>query len=165
MSRTDKYFKKIRPVVLERDGHKCVNCNCIKNLEVHHVYGYDNDNLDDLQTLCTTCHNSAPMGEEYWEWLKVQDNVKPFLNPFDKMKRARKFYRLEKGKCEGRKAFGEDSISEKETVERIKELSKQQLSCGKIAIILDRENRITRMGKNWNRGTVWAIIKRYNLGL
>ena len=46
---------------LERDGHQCRSCGAVEHLHVHHRDGSGegdspNHDLDNLQTLCTTCH-------------------------------------------------------------------------------------------------------------
>ncbi|MGL5749650.1 MAG: HNH endonuclease, partial [Paraclostridium sp.] len=58
--KSDKW-SEIRKIILSRDNNKCVKCSSSKNLQVHHST-YDNifneeNNLDDLVTLCKTCHN------------------------------------------------------------------------------------------------------------
>ena len=60
-------WKEIREIVKERDGHKCLICNCSADkdkgihLSVHHRT-YENkynerENLGDLITLCKSCHD------------------------------------------------------------------------------------------------------------
>jgi hypothetical protein len=68
----DKYmgaYRSVRPLVLRRDNNKCVKCASGLRLEVHHVNGYTDNDIKNLQTLCYRCHSVAPMGEDYWEWL------------------------------------------------------------------------------------------------
>jgi 5-methylcytosine-specific restriction endonuclease McrA len=51
-------WKKLREKVLERDGHRCAKCGKPDRLQAHHRT-YDRvreENLDDLITLCRTCH-------------------------------------------------------------------------------------------------------------
>lgn len=54
------YWKSVRKLVKERDGHRCVLCNTPEDLTVHHrTYkhvGQEMDNLGDLTTLCRPCH-------------------------------------------------------------------------------------------------------------
>lgn len=72
--RRDAYiaeFRAVRPSVLIRDRYCCVKCGDRLNLEVHHVYGYEDSKPEHLQTLRYWCHLIAPMGEEYWEWKQV----------------------------------------------------------------------------------------------
>ena len=66
---------------------------------------------------------------------------------------------------EGRMPFGIKTDEEAETVGRIKTLSRKRKglgvrSHGEIAAILNDEGHMTRQGRPWNRGTVWAILKR-----
>ena len=60
------YKKNVRPLVLERDGHKCQFCYSTERLNVHHR-SYKNCRtrleVDDCITLCKTCHNGL---HEIW---------------------------------------------------------------------------------------------------
>ncbi len=55
-------FGNNRIKVLERDNYKCVKCGSINLICVHHIDGSGrgsknhNNNLDNLITLCRTCH-------------------------------------------------------------------------------------------------------------
>ena len=62
-------YTEVRSLVLERDKNMCVKCATGIRLEVHHVNGYNDNNIKNLQTLCYRCHLVAPMGGEYWKWL------------------------------------------------------------------------------------------------
>jgi len=76
-SKHRKAYMSARPLVLERDNNKCVKCASKVALEVHHVNGYTDNDIKNLQTLCCHCHLVAPMGEDYWTWLdKGMDGVK-----------------------------------------------------------------------------------------
>jgi len=78
MSQRDAYQSKylaVREDVLKRDNYSCVKCGSKTVLEVHHVFGYENNEKDNLQTLCTYCHKIAPMGDAFFEWLKDKDAV------------------------------------------------------------------------------------------
>jgi hypothetical protein len=54
------YWKCIRALALERDGHECRNCKAKERLHVHHrTYehrGREHEHLDDVTTLCEACH-------------------------------------------------------------------------------------------------------------
>lgn len=52
-----KGWKKVRTLVLERDGNRCVICSGQENLHIHHIDG-DNthDSAENLVTLCEFCH-------------------------------------------------------------------------------------------------------------
>jgi hypothetical protein len=62
-------YTDVRSLVLSRDDNKCVKCDTGIKLEVHHVNGYKDNNIKNLQTLCYRCHIVAPMGGEYWKWV------------------------------------------------------------------------------------------------
>jgi len=81
-----------------------------------------------------------------------------------KLRAARERVRRDRGRCEGRKPFG-DRPGESQTVERILQLRRKprggtRLSYAKIAGQLNTENRPTRTGKPWTPGSVFAIVKR-----
>ena len=81
-----------------------------------------------------------------------------------KLRAARERKRREGGKCEGRKAFGTTAI-ERETLTRMKHLARKprnsdRRSYGQIAELLNSEGCRTRTGRPWNRGTIFAILKR-----
>lgn len=63
--RNDERFNGLRYKILERDGYKCTKCGVginEKRLDVHHIDGVGrnstkpNNNIDNLITLCTSCH-------------------------------------------------------------------------------------------------------------
>jgi hypothetical protein len=71
--RRDKHkpaYNAVRPLVLERDGHACRKCGERALLEVHHLFGYEDNSVESMVTLCWLCHGRAPMAEAYWEWEK-----------------------------------------------------------------------------------------------
>lgn len=41
-----------------RDGFKCVRCGSEEKLRVHHIRNTKSHSLDDLETLCQTCHHA-----------------------------------------------------------------------------------------------------------
>lgn len=52
-------WAELRPVVLERDGHRCTQCGSTENLHVHHYRARrrgGTNQMDNLQTLCERCH-------------------------------------------------------------------------------------------------------------
>jgi group II intron reverse transcriptase/maturase len=52
-------WAELRPVVLERDGHRCTQCGSAENLHVHHCRARrrgGTHQMDNLQTLCECCH-------------------------------------------------------------------------------------------------------------
>ena len=57
-------WKRVRRVVLKRDGWRCVECGHGGRLEVHHVHPLARSTADpfdpaDLRTLCRACHFAA----------------------------------------------------------------------------------------------------------
>lgn len=71
-----KAFRTMRPLIRERDGHKCVVCSATKSLHVHHIDNWPMNNASsNLVTLCATCHrkwhaaiDSKP-STILWPWL------------------------------------------------------------------------------------------------
>jgi 5-methylcytosine-specific restriction endonuclease McrA len=56
------YWRNVRKLVLDRDGHKCTKCNSEEILHIHHLT-YKNhfnelEHLEDLITLCKKCHRA-----------------------------------------------------------------------------------------------------------
>jgi 5-methylcytosine-specific restriction protein A len=51
--------KSISPIIMERDGHKCINCDTETNLTIDHVIpihlGGSNE-IANLQTMCLSCN-------------------------------------------------------------------------------------------------------------
>ena len=81
-----------------------------------------------------------------------------------KLRAARDRIRRREGRCEGRKPFGANP-GEAETLELIRRLRRKprggdRLSVAEIADKLNADGVPTRTGRPWNRGTVWAILKR-----
>lgn len=76
-----------------------------------------------------------------------------------KTRAARDRIRKEKGKCEGRLAYG-TKPGEEFVLATMKSLALEGKSAEQIAGYLNREKVLTRYGKVWNSGTVWKIINR-----
>jgi 5-methylcytosine-specific restriction endonuclease McrA len=58
-----KRYREMRPLVLRRDGEKCVLCAKASHLDVHHINENPADNrASNLVTLCRSCHQKA-----HWE--------------------------------------------------------------------------------------------------
>jgi DNA invertase Pin-like site-specific DNA recombinase len=79
-----------------------------------------------------------------------------------KLRKARARRRLEDGRCEGRKPFG-DRPGEQEAIDRMRQLRRKspgskRLSFAKIADILDGEGFPTRTGKPWAASSVRGIL-------
>jgi hypothetical protein len=56
-----KWWRRIRAVVMERDGWECVVCKSIYELHVHHVRypPFGQEQLSDLVTMCRPCHQKT----------------------------------------------------------------------------------------------------------
>jgi len=70
---TNKYpekFYKIRDLIRNRDLCKCKKCNKNKDyrkLDVHHIdYNKENNKMENLITLCQTCHIKTNWNRDYW---------------------------------------------------------------------------------------------------
>lgn len=73
--REQKRFSGMRDAVLERDGYKCTMCGSVEHLEVHHRDSSGNterpnNELDNLQTLCSSCH-SLITNQNMGRWVDV----------------------------------------------------------------------------------------------
>jgi 5-methylcytosine-specific restriction endonuclease McrA len=54
-----RLYAKLRKEILERDGWRCQNCGCSRNLDVHHIRrrsALGDDAETNLITLCRECH-------------------------------------------------------------------------------------------------------------
>lgn len=55
----NEYIKNIRPIVLDRDDHKCIECGIEDNIHVHHIKPRKDGGEDtegNLIALCNKCH-------------------------------------------------------------------------------------------------------------
>jgi len=56
------YWKRVRLIVLERDGGRCLVCNGKERLQAHHRtyqnFGRELEHLADVSTLCEECHST-----------------------------------------------------------------------------------------------------------
>ena len=72
-------WKKTRSEVLKRDHYTCQNCGNKERLEVHHItpYRISKDNsLNNLVTLCKSCHLKAENNIIFHNGIKVLDVLK-----------------------------------------------------------------------------------------
>jgi len=81
-----------------------------------------------------------------------------------KLRAARDRIRRRAGRCEGRKPFGERP-GEAETLDQIQLLRRKprggdRRSFGEIAAALNTAGLRSRLGRPWNRGSVYAICRR-----
>jgi DNA invertase Pin-like site-specific DNA recombinase len=83
-----------------------------------------------------------------------------------KLRKAREKVKAERGKCEGRKAYGEDSPEEQKVVRRIKLMRRNRkgglkgMTLQQIADRLNEEGVRTKTGKLWQRAQVKAVLDR-----
>jgi len=62
-------WRRLRRRALQRDRYRCVRCGRRRptRLEVHHVNGVTTDDrLENLETLCETCHRAADRALGVW---------------------------------------------------------------------------------------------------
>ena len=58
--RRERISDRIRGMVYDRDGHRCVECASDVDLSIDHIYPHSlggADTPDNLQTLCMSCNN------------------------------------------------------------------------------------------------------------
>ena len=83
-----------------------------------------------------------------------------------KLRKSREQIRQKKGKCEGRKRYGENDPKEQEVVKRIKLMRRKRkgglkgMSLQQIADKLNEEGIKTKTGKRWHRAQVHAVLNR-----
>lgn len=57
------HWRAVRGLALKRDGYRCTRCAGRYSLQVHHLtykhLGHEERHLEDLRTLCRTCHRRA----------------------------------------------------------------------------------------------------------
>lgn len=64
---SDKGCRKVRALVKERDGYRCVLCGSIFRLECHHIRfrsAYGSDTVDNMILLCNSCHHIYAHGKK-----------------------------------------------------------------------------------------------------
>lgn len=83
-----------------------------------------------------------------------------------KLRKAREKVRADRGKCEGRKAYGEDSPEEQAVVRRIRLMRRKRrgghkgMTLQQIANKLNAEGIRTKTGKLWQRAQVKGVLDR-----
>lgn len=78
-----KEFKKVKQVVEERDGHRCVTCGRTRNdgvtLSCHHrqyshLYGgVEGGEPDDCVTLCSICHKAIHSAKKNYQHFSMKN--------------------------------------------------------------------------------------------
>lgn len=64
-------WRILRRCVLDRDGHACVQCGARSRLEVDHIVPVESggsDHIENLQTLCRSCHITKSRNEAEAAW-------------------------------------------------------------------------------------------------
>jgi len=92
-----KRNQTLRKKVFERDNFTCQKCKIqdktAKILEAHHIiplYLEENDNLDNLITLCYDCHHFAPnKKEDFDNYMKEESDgtTTNFINAWNKFRK------------------------------------------------------------------------------
>lgn len=66
-----KFTKSLKRKVKKRDNHTCQICKAKEKstvFHVHHIdYNKDNCSMDNLITLCNSCHSKTNFNRKYWE--------------------------------------------------------------------------------------------------
>ena len=73
-----EFNKEKKRQVLERDNYTCRNPNCehkTDSLDIHHIdYDKKNNSLENLTTLCDSCHSKTNHGNRVY-WIKYYQNI------------------------------------------------------------------------------------------
>lgn len=191
----EREYKLNRPLVLARDSYCCVKCKSTVSLEVHHIEGYKNNEMEFLVTLCYLCHNIAPMGkDEFSQWILIGESGiesverKISQNGVNKLSRetiwkvlvalvdlgietnkARMRVARERVRESGLRCEGVKVFghfaAEKPILERMIILRSSGLSCDKVAAQLNEEGASTRKGGKWLGCTVSRVLWRETMEL
>lgn len=61
-------FRNLKTHIKERDGFRCLLCSKSDKLHVHHIdYNKENNDSENLITLCQTCHVLTNFNRSFWE--------------------------------------------------------------------------------------------------
>ncbi len=62
-----EFNRELKNAVKSRDGHKCMVCEGNNRLQVHHIdYNKRNCVIENLVTLCVSCHTKTNHNRERW---------------------------------------------------------------------------------------------------
>lgn len=77
--RDQSQWKRRRREVLQRDQYTCVYCTlrCEKFMQVNHIGAEDNDDLENLETVCAACHSVLHLGISAMEGMLTVFECKP----------------------------------------------------------------------------------------
>ena len=74
-----KFNKELKQSILERDNYTCQCPNCLhlsEGLDVHHIdYDKQNNSLDNLTTLCDSCHSKTNGKNKRQYWTEFYQNI------------------------------------------------------------------------------------------
>ena len=74
-----EFNKEKKTQVLERDNYTCQNPNCehlSEGLDIHHIdYDKKNNSLDNLTTLCDSCHTKTNGKNNREHWIEFYQNI------------------------------------------------------------------------------------------
>jgi 5-methylcytosine-specific restriction endonuclease McrA len=66
--RSTARWQRTRALVRQRDGNRCVHCGSSQGLQAHHIVSLEDGGaafiLNNLETVCSTCHARRHRGEE-----------------------------------------------------------------------------------------------------
>ena len=189
----DKYdgvFRSVRSQVLLRDGNRCVKCGLTIDLEVHHIEGYKENDIEKLATLCCFCHGIAPMGRELFnQWLLLgedgveiirrrlvrnglrnikRDQIIIFCSTLSELKFGTTKEKMKKGRECVRSIKGKCEgrhafgfkTGESEILEYMKRLRSEGKIFSAISDDLNTNNMRSRTGKPWKGNVVGKILDR-----
>ena len=75
-----KFTNEVKEQIYERDGFKCIICECFQNFafDVHHIYFWteseyweDRNDVNKWVLLCRLCHAKAHSCSK-WEWVRQE---------------------------------------------------------------------------------------------
>ncbi|MCL4366219.1 HNH endonuclease [Patescibacteria group bacterium] len=67
-----EFNRKFKAMIRDRDNHLCQGCGAIeatlkRSLSIHHIdYDKNNININNLISLCPSCHSKTGFSREYW---------------------------------------------------------------------------------------------------
>ena len=70
---------KLKELARQRDNFNCRNCYLLQikqKLDIHHIdYDKQNCNIENLISLCRSCHSKTNSNREYWKryYMEYQD--------------------------------------------------------------------------------------------
>ena len=67
---SEEFNNRLKWKIKKRDGYKCAECGGTDKLLIHHIdYDKSNSEMDNLITLCRSCHTKTmPDNGDRWKW-------------------------------------------------------------------------------------------------